>query len=264
MFAYRILLVDEDPTYRWDLKQGLELDPGLRVVAEAGNGHQALALAESQRPDLVLIGRRLPGLNGLEVGAAIRCHHVRTRVLVVAPVVDYDQCLAAVRAGAAGIVPRYGDQQRLRTTVRTVLAGADFVQPWTGCEGLSVPAPLDQPLDHDLAGTLTTRELEALDCLLMGMSTKETAAALGIADQTVKNRISSVLHKLRLDGRMGAIRLALTRGWAEYGPASHVDPVSVPVAEPSSQPSTAGWTPTFGLEVPPTMLTAPGEHAQWA
>jgi DNA-binding NarL/FixJ family response regulator len=256
MLAYRILLVDEDASYRWDLKQGLERDPGLKVVAEAGNGHEALARTEAQRPDLVLIGRRLPGLNGVQTGAAIRHHHLRTRVLMMVPVADYDQCLAAVQAGASGILPRYGDHQRLRTTVRSIMAGNDLVQPWAGCDGLVIPASsADQPVTQEPATTLTPRELEALDCLLMGLSTKETAAALGIADQTVKNRISSVLHKLQLDGRMGVVRLALTRGWAEYGPVPHVDPVATVVPK---------GTDRLELPLPPTMLTPAGEQTAWA
>src|SRR5215216_4217000 len=122
MFAFRILLVDEDASYRWDLKQSIERDPGLKVVGEAGNGHEALSLTESQRPDLVILDRRLPGLNGIQIGAAIHFHHPRTRVLMTVPVADYDQCLAAVQAGASGIYPRYGDHLQFRTTVRSVLA----------------------------------------------------------------------------------------------------------------------------------------------
>ena len=256
MFAFRILLVDEDASYRWDLKQGLERDPGLKVIAEAGNGHEALSLTDAQRPDLVLIGRRLPGLNGIQTSAAIRYHHPRTRVLMLVPVADYDQCLAAVQAGASGILPRFGDHQKLRTTVRSVLAGSDLVQPWAGCEGLAVPASLsDQSAALELAGVLTPRELEAFDCLLMGLSTKETAITLGIADQTVKNRISSVLHKLRLEGRMGAIRLALSRGWAEYGPIPHLDPVTMQEVK---------GTDRLELPIPPTMLTPSGEQRAWA
>src|SRR6185503_14263071 len=113
-------------------------------------------------------------------------------------------------AGASAIFPRYGDHQQFRTTIRTVIAGSDLVQSWEGCSGLVVPASAtDHPVARELVGLLTPRELEAFDCLLMGLSTKETAITLSIADQTVKNRISSLLHKLRLEGRMGAIRLAL-------------------------------------------------------
>ncbi|MEA2514806.1 MAG: two-component system, NarL family, response regulator DegU [Thermomicrobiales bacterium] len=256
MLAYRILVVDEDPSYRLNLTQTLEQDVGLKVVAQASNGHEALRLCEAHRPDLVLVGRRLPGLTGVQVAAAIRRHQSRSRVLLLAPVVDYDHCLAATQAGAAGIVPRFADHQTLRTTVRTVLAGSDLVQPWAGCDGLVMRAASKRlPHVQDLIGTLTAREFEVFDCLLIGLSTKETSSALGIAEQTVKNRVSGVLHKLRLDSRMAAIRLALSRGWAEYGPGPHVDPV-VSLARP--------WISGSDQPVPPTMLNAPTEGLSWA
>jgi two-component system response regulator DegU len=250
-------LVDEDPAYRWDTKHALELDPGLQVVAEAGNGHEALALTDAHRPDLVLIGRRLPGLTGVQVGAAIRYHHPGVRVLLLVPIPDYDQCLTAIQAGAAGILPRYGDQQHLRTALRTVVAGNDLVQPWlSGVDVATLAQPTDPAIAQKLVGILTPREFEAFDCLLMGLSTKETGAALGIADQTVKNRISAILHKLRLGGRMGAVRLALSHGWADYGPDPHV--VS-PIGSPNSRA-----TDRLDRRVPPTVLTLSGEETAWA
>jgi DNA-binding NarL/FixJ family response regulator len=91
MPIFRIAIVDEESTYRFDLRQALEQDPQFRVIAEASNGHEALWQAESNRPDLVLISRRLPGLTGIQVGAAIRLHQQRTRVILLVPVVDYDQ-----------------------------------------------------------------------------------------------------------------------------------------------------------------------------
>src|SRR4051794_37963182 len=218
MSAYRILVVDEDPSYRWELQQALMRDSALRVVAEASNGHEALWQAESNRPDVALVSRRLPGLSGLQVAAAIRRQLRRVHILMLTSVVDDEQCLAATNVGAAAILPKAVDAQVLRSTVRSVLAGVELPYSRPFVASTARPGVVDMtPTDDELAGTLTVRELEVLDCLLIGHSTKETAAALEIADQTVKNRVSSILHKLQVSGRVAAIRLALTRGWVEYG-----------------------------------------------
>lgn len=253
MLPWRIMLVDEEASYRWDLTKTLEMGPGLRVVAEASNAHEALRQVETRRPDLALIARRLPGLTGLQVSAAIRRHQAHSRVVVLTPAVAYDQCLAAVRAGAAGILPRHADSQQVRTTVRAVLTGGDLVKTWDGCDGLTaLAATADGRSPQAIIDTLTIRELEAFDCLLMGMSTKETASTLNVADQTVKNRVSGVLHKLRVENRMAAIRLALAWGWADYGPDPSVSTLASPRVD-DSQP-----------RIPPTLLPTTGEYHAWA
>jgi DNA-binding NarL/FixJ family response regulator len=260
MPVFRIAIVDEESAYRFDLRQALEQESQFRVIAEASNGHEALWQAESQRPDLILITRRLPGLTGVQVSAAIRTHQQRTRVILIVPVVDYDQSLAAVHAGAVGVLPRYVQPETLRTTVRSVLAGNDLLQSWETAQKTAVRSgPAGEPHTQELVDSLTVRELEVLDCLLMGLSTKETGSALGIADQTVKNRVSSILHKLRVDGRMGAIRLALSRGWAEYGPMPRVG--AIDAGAPGKSVQSRVTRPS--LPIPPTIPSQQMEQTNW-
>jgi DNA-binding NarL/FixJ family response regulator len=157
------------------------------------------------------------------------------------------------------VLPRFAEPTTLRTTVRSVLAGNDLLQSW-GSDQTDRPALRIDPHAHDLVGALTVRELEVLDCLLMGHSTKETGSALGIADQTVKNRVSGILHKLHVDGRMGAIRLALSRGWAEYGPGPRVGPIE-PESPGKSMPARS---PHIEMPIPPTMPRLHVEQARWS
>src|SRR5215210_1158376 len=132
MFTFQVAIVDEDPSYRWSLRTALQSSYGLSAELEAGTGHEALTLAETTRPDLFLISRQLPGLNGLQIGAAIRHHFPQSRVIILAANASDEQCLAAARASASAILPRFTDHETLRSTVRAVLHGEDMLQSWLG------------------------------------------------------------------------------------------------------------------------------------
>lgn len=121
---------------------------------------------------------------------------------------------------------------------------------------------------ESLVNPLTTREIAVFDCLLMGYSTKETASALRIADQTVKNRISSILHKLELESRMAAVRLALSNGWVEYGTRQGTGPL--PNGGQDGQrmhPAAIRLSDRLhqrpGLVIPPTMLASVADQLSW-
>jgi len=228
MFTHQIAIIDEDSAYRWTLRSALQSSHGMSADLEASNGFETLALAETMRPDLFLISRQLPGLNGLQIGAAIRHHFPRAQVIMLMPNDSDDQCLAAARIGAAAILPRFTDHSTLRSTVRAALQDERPLQTWFASQDVSQLQTQDISESASvLVAPLTIRELAVLDCLLIGLSTKETASALRIADQTVKNRISSILHKLDLESRMAAVRLALSNGWVEYG-TGQLNPNALP------------------------------------
>lgn len=266
MFTFHVAIVDEDPSYRRSLRSALLSSHGMTVDLEAGSGHSALTLAENTRPDLFLISRPLPGLNGLQIGAAIRHHFPQTRIITLAADASEDQCLAAARVGSSAILPRYTDHETLRTTVRTVLNGQAPLQTWLAGQDRSLIQTQELSMRIDaLADPLTTRELAVFDCLLIGHSTRETATILRIADQTVKNRISSILHKLELESRMAAVRLALSNGWVEYGTGSGTQPL--PNAGSRMHPAATGASDVLrqraGLVIPPSVLSSGLEHLSW-
>lgn len=266
MFTFHVAIVDEDPSYRRSLRAALQHSHGLTADLEAGSGHDALTLAENSRPDLFLISRQLPGLNGLQVGAAIRHHFPQSRIIILAANASDSQSLAAARAGASAILPRFTDHESLRTVVRAVLHGEDLLQSWLGNQDLSLIQTQELSMRIDTLGDpLTTRELAVFDCLLIGHSTKETAAILRVADQTVKNRISSILHKLELESRMAAVRLALSNGWVEYGTtqATQTVPNDGSRIHSAATGASAVLRQRTGLVIPPTVLTNGLEHLSW-
>ena len=225
MLKRRIMIVDDHPMYRMGLRRLLESDPRLAVVAEAENGHQALHEADIHKPSVVLMDVQLPGVTGIHVASALRRERPTTAVMFLSMHVDDDRLFSAVRVGAAAFLTKAADPQRILDTVHSVLKGENLLHQAvltnpelarrvlgefrTLSDGSGVPAA---------EVVLSPRELEVLDCLVMGHSNKEIGDALYITEQTVKNHMTSVLRKLQVDDRVAALRYAVTRRWAEIGP----------------------------------------------
>ena len=230
MLKRRIMIVDDHPMYRIGLRRLLESDPRLAVVAEAENGHQALHEADIHKPSVVLMDVQLPGVTGIHVASALRRERPTTAVVFLSMHVDDDRLFSAVRVGAAAFLTKDAEPQRILDTVHSVLKGENLLHQAvltnpelarrvlgefrTLSDGNTAPAP-------EVA--LSPRELEVLDCLVMGHSNKEIGDALFITEQTVKNHMTSVLRKLQVDDRVAALRYAVTRRWAEIGPQPYAE-----------------------------------------
>jgi len=229
MYTRRILIVDDHPFFRRGLAKVLEQDPRLRVVAEAASGHEALHQADVHRPELVMMDVQLPGVTGLQVAAALRRQRPNTAVVFLSMHADDERRFAAIRAGAAGFLTKDAEPGAITEAVHAVLRGQNLLQDAVlASPGLARRVLCEfrslgdrRGLGVGLDVQLSSRELEVLDCLVMGRSNKEIGDALFITEQTVKNHMTSVLRKLQVDDRVAALRYAVTRGWAEIGPQSH-------------------------------------------
>ncbi len=246
MLKRRIMIVDDHPMFRSGLKRILEMDPRLTVVAEATNGHSALHEADIHRPSLVIMDVQLPGVTGLQIASALRRERPSTAIMFLSMHVDDDRLFAAIRVGAAAFLTKDADPQKIVETAHAVLRGENLLHQAvltnpelarrvlgefrTLSEGQGANAP---------EVTLSPRELEVLDCLVMGRSNKEIGDALFITEQTVKNHMTSVLRKLEVDDRVAALRYAVSKGWAEIGPQPYAE-VDRPI--PSSANSGSGST----------------------
>ena len=196
------------------------------MVAEASNGHEALHEADIHRPSLVIMDVQLPGVTGLQVASALRRERPATAIMFLSMHVDDDRLLAAIRVGAAAFLTKDTDPQKIvgdgprRAPGREPAPPVRADQPGAGAPGAG-RVPLAQRGPGRGTGPesrLSPRELEVLDCLVMGRSNKEIGDALFITEQTVKNHMTSVLRKLAVDDRVAALRYAVAKGWAEIGP----------------------------------------------
>lgn len=197
-----LLLVDDHFVVRSGLTASLELEDDLRVVGEIDRGESAIEAYARLSPALVLMDLQLPGISGVEATAALLAVHPLARVLIFSTFARDDEILAALRAGALGYLPKSASRDDLLSAIRSVAQG----QKW-------LPTDLDARLRERLTEPeVTPREREILALVTQGNANKEIAAILGIGEDTVKQHVSRILLKLKVNDRAQATAEAIRRG----------------------------------------------------
>ncbi len=219
MAKLRNLIADDQPLMRAGFRAVLEATGEMEVVAEAGDGRDAVIAARAARPDVILMDIRMPELDGIE---AIR-QLPRHRVLVLTTFGLDDYIIEALRAGASGFLTKDVPADELVHAVRVIAAGDALLTPGITRQlldrvGRRLPAPVTA--GPNVLGELTEREREVLELLARGMSNAEIAAALIVGEATVKTHVSNVLMKLGLRDRVQAVVLAYEIGLVQPGSAS--------------------------------------------
>jgi DNA-binding NarL/FixJ family response regulator len=207
----RLLIADDQPLMRAGFRAVLEATGGMEVVAEAGDGHDAITAARETRPDVILMDIRMPGLDGIEALKRLRDH----RVLILTTFGLDEYIIEALRAGASGFITKDVPAEELIHAVRVVAAGDALLTPAVTRQlldrvGSRLPSPVGA-MPAALA-ELTEREREVLELLARGMSNAEIASALCVGDATVKTHVSNVLMKLGLRDRVQAVVFAYEIG----------------------------------------------------
>ncbi|MFN2198371.1 MAG: response regulator [Anaerolineales bacterium] len=203
-----ILLVEDQTLMRQGLKTILNLEPGMQVVAEAGNGREGIQKALELRPEIILMDVQMPELDGVEATRAICAAWPEAKVIILTTFDRDDYVYQGIRAGAMGYLLKDTPAERLVATIRTVAAGEPFIQPEIASRALrELVRPDATPLEP-----LTERESEVLVLLAQGMSNKEIAGRLVLTEGTVKNHVSSILGKLQAENRTQAANIARRYG----------------------------------------------------
>jgi DNA-binding NarL/FixJ family response regulator len=197
-----VLIVDDHPVVRQGLRALLEVQDDMTVAGEAGDGPAAISLAESLRPDIVLLDLKLPGMDGVAVLRPLRAAGLR--VLVLTSATEPSAAAAAVRAGAAGVVYKDIDPAALVRAIRSVHDG----------NVLLAPEAVGSLIRGSRADTLTAREREVLAGIADGKSNREIARLLQVSEKTVKAHVSAVLAKLGVQDRTQAAVYAVRHGTA--------------------------------------------------
>ncbi|NUT57653.1 MAG: response regulator transcription factor [Agromyces sp.] len=205
----RIVVADDHPIVRAGIVGLLETAPGIEVVGEAADGAEAVALAASEHPDLVLMDLRMPGVDGASATASIVAAGGGTRVLVLTTYETDDHILAAIEAGASGYLLKAAPQAEILAGIRAVAAGETVLAP-------SIAAKLVSRVRADAASvappTLSPREREVLVLVAEGRSNPEIAKALYIGEATVKTHLLHVFEKLGVNDRTRAVTRAMQLG----------------------------------------------------
>jgi DNA-binding NarL/FixJ family response regulator len=211
----RILLADDHPLVRRGLRQVIERQPDLAVVAEASDGAEAVELAISEEVDLAILDVAMPRLTGLQAAQQLAKRRPQTRILILS-MYDNDQyTLAALRAGASGYLLKSIADEEVVEACYAILRGERFLRSST-TSSLS-PADLErlQSRSEERVDLLTPRELEVLNLVAEGQSSQEIAAQLVISLKTVERHRSNIMNKLAIRDRVGLARYAIRRGLVE-------------------------------------------------
>jgi two-component system, NarL family, response regulator LiaR len=203
MSPIRIALVDDHRVVSRSLKSYLESFPDLVVVGTAVSGEELLEHLEAWQPQIVLQDLLLPGgIDGLETTRRI-VERSSARVIALTASTDEARMMGVLRVGAAGYVRKDAEPEVLLAAVRAVAAGRTYIDPSVARQLARVNG----------AGGLTSREVEVLRQVALGLSNKEIAAALGVSEETIKTHVTHLLTKLEVDNRAQATVQALKRGF---------------------------------------------------
>ncbi|MEW9528201.1 response regulator [Microbispora sp. NPDC049125] len=215
----RVLIADDEPMIRAGVRAVLSTDPDITVVAEAADGHEAVALVQRHRPRVAVLDIRMPKVTGIEAAAEIRRTVLATGVVILTTFGEDDYILQALGGGAAGFLIKSGEPEELIAEVRAVADGAAYLSP-------KVAARVVAHLAASSAGTLaarrgaareridalTAREREVLAFLGGGLSNGQIARRLHVVEGTVKAHVSSILARLAVDNRAAAAVMAHEAG----------------------------------------------------
>ena len=203
----RILLVDDQRLMREGLRTLLELEPDMQVAGEADNGQAALETYERLQPTVVLMYIRMPGMDGVEATRRLRDRWRDAKVIILTTFDDDEYIFEGLRAGALGYLLKEVSGSELAEAIRKVAAGGALVEPSVARKVLAEFARLAPPVrapDAGLPEPLSSREREILALLYQGLSNREIATRLSLAEGTVKNHITTILQKLGVEDRTQA------------------------------------------------------------
>ncbi|MCX7683409.1 MAG: response regulator transcription factor [Anaerolineae bacterium] len=222
MSPLRILLVDDHLLFRKGLARLLDAQPDFEVVGEAADGYEAVTQAQTLRPDVVLMDIRMPNCDGLEATRRIKATMPEVRVVVLTVSEDEQDLVTAVRYGADGYLLKDILPEALFQHLRGLAAGEAPISQKMTVKLFRQLAQRSQPIVQPAAAAvLSARECEVLALVVEGCSNRRIAEELGIALNTVKNHIRSILSKLGVRNRAQAAAYAITHGLICLPSSSH-------------------------------------------
>ncbi|MCX4343503.1 MAG: response regulator transcription factor [Kineothrix sp.] len=207
METIKVMIADDHSMIREGIKQLLEFDGSIKVVAEASNGIECLERLEHYDPEVLLLDINMPKKNGIEVLRQMKEENSKIKVLILTVHNEMEYLTSAVEIGVDGYILKDSESAELKKAIRAVRDGDNYIQPNL------IPALnshlLNRDTDKDKIFSLTNRELEVLVQVANGMFNKEIATNLNISERTVKNHISNIFKKIDVSDRTQAAVFAI-------------------------------------------------------
>jgi DNA-binding NarL/FixJ family response regulator len=206
----RLVLADDHAVVRAGIRQFLEKEGDIRVVAEVDDGDAAIRAIQEHQPDVIVLDIKMPAMSGIEVTRWVRTHAASTGVLILTAFDDDPYVLAVLQAGANGYVLKTADAHDIIHAVRSVYEGKSALDPEIARKVMAQVSgrPLGSPIEQ-----LTGRELEVLGLAAKGFTNKAIGVQLGISDRTVQGHLAKTFDKLQAASRTEAVMRAVSLGW---------------------------------------------------
>ena len=209
----RIMLADDHPLLRQALRDVLEKQSDFEVIAEAGDGEEAVKLATKLVPDVVIMDISMPKLNGLEATRQIKENCSTVAVLVLTVHSDNEHILSILKAGAGGYLTKSVYDDEVVNAVRALISGETVLSPTVSQQIFKYAFQhITKPKSLDIGDKLSARELEILRLVAQGISNKDIAIRLGLSLRTVKGYLSDIFLKLSVGSRTEAAIVGLRKG----------------------------------------------------
>jgi len=213
MQPIRILLADDHIIVREGTRRILEREPDLKVVAEAGDGGEAIALAKREQPDVAVVDISMPHVNGIEATKGIKEVSPETAILVLTAYDDDQYVFAILEAGAAGYLLKNARGSEVIDAVRRVHNGESVLQPNIASIVLRRIRPGAGTRSGASPETLTEREMEVLRLAARGLSNRRIARELVLSPRTIQSHMARIFAKLQVGSRTQAVMVGLRHGW---------------------------------------------------
>ncbi len=203
----KVMIADDHNLMREGIKQLLEFDGSIKVIAEASNGIECLDKVKQFEPDVLLLDINMPEKNGLEVLEELKSEKTKTKILILTVHNEIEYLIKAIDIGVDGYILKDSESTELKKAIYTVINGENYIQ--ASLIPMLNNRLLKKDIDKDKIESLTSRELEVLIQVTNGKANKEIATSLNISERTVKNHISNIFKKIEVSDRTQAAVFAI-------------------------------------------------------
>ena len=211
--AIRVVLADDHAVVRKGIREFLEEDPEIVVVAEGSDGGEALRLVAEHHPDVAVLDIQMPRVTGIEATRQIKAAHPDVRVLILTAYEDDPYVFALLRAGVDGYILKNADPDEIVRAVRATAAGGTVLDPAVAAKVVAQMSSRKPAAATGQVEPLSERELNVLRLAGQGLTNKAIGAELGISDRTVQGHLANIYGKLGVASRTEAVTRALKLGW---------------------------------------------------
>lgn len=215
MTAIKVLLADDHAVLRQGIAQVIESQEDMSVVAQAANGEEALDLARTHSPDVLLLDINMPGIDGVEVTRVISSEMPEVNVLILTMYRRDDYVLQAIKAGASGYLLKEVEMAEMLSAIRSVAQGDAVLDPSVVNRVLADLRGEGKSEESPLKSELAVRDVEILRLLAQGLGNQDIADQLHLSEKTVRNRLSQVFKQFGLKNRTEAALFAVRHGLVE-------------------------------------------------